>query len=269
MNLTACPVDPCMYFKFNASGKLIGAIHTHVDDQTYIREHAVVDQLKKQIELVFPQVDNGPAKYVLGLQLLRCRKSKQLLLHQHEYVAHLLEAVNMVDCRPIDTPADPGRKLSKDMCPQTDAEREVMKKIPYHEAVGGLLYLVINTRPDTAFAVSEVSKYCQDPRFEHWQAVKWILRYLKGTTDYGIILGGSDLKLFGYTDTDWAGDINSRRSMSGFLSKMGSSCVQWKAMDQKCVTLSSFGSEIVALVSGAEQTICEENTENTLNRPSG
>ena len=83
MKLTPCPVDPCCYFKFDEDRKLIGGIHTHVDDQTYIGELTVVNQLKAEIEALFPQVENGPAKYVLGLQLLQCRKSKQLLLHQH------------------------------------------------------------------------------------------------------------------------------------------------------------------------------------------
>ena len=141
------------------------------------------------------------------------------------------------------------------MCPQTEAERKLMQKIPYRKVVGGLLYLVVNTWPDIAYAVSEVSKYCQDPGLRHWKAVKRILRYLKGTADYGILLGGDNLKLIGYTDADWAGDVDSRRSMSGFLSKMGMSTIQWKATGQKCVTLSTFGSEVMALVSGTEQTI--------------
>ena len=95
------------------------------------------------------------------------------------------------------------------MCPQTEAEHEIMQKIPYHEVVGSLLYLVVNTRPDIAYAVSEVSKYCQVPGLGHWKAVKQILWYLKGTADYGILLGGDDLKLIGYTDADWAGDVDS------------------------------------------------------------
>ena len=116
----------------------------------------------------------------------------------------------MADCCPIDTPSDLTYKLSKDMSPHTDAEHELMKKIPYHEIVGGLLYLVVNTQPDIAYAISEVSKYCQDPGLDHWKAVKRILQYLKGTVDYGLILGGGNLELIGYTDADWARDIDSQ-----------------------------------------------------------
>ena len=76
MGMTQCPVDPCCYFRFDEEGKLIAMLHTHVDDQTYAGTRSAVNRLKAEIEAFFPQVDNGPAKYVLGLQLLRCRATK-------------------------------------------------------------------------------------------------------------------------------------------------------------------------------------------------
>ncbi|MCY6488237.1 hypothetical protein, partial [Actinobacillus pleuropneumoniae] len=90
-----------------------------------------------------------------------------------------------------------------------------MSKVPYASAVGSLMYAMVCTRPDIAHAVGVVSRYMNNPGKEHWMAVKWILRYLKGTTNQALCFDGSNISLQGYVDADMAGDGDDRRSTVG------------------------------------------------------
>ena len=115
-----------------------------------------------------------------------------------------------------------------------------MSRVPYSNAVGSLMYAMVCTRPDIAHAVSVVSRFMGNPGKEHWQAVKRIFRYLRGTSDVGLIYGGDTHCLVtGYSDSDYAGDVDSRRSMTGYVFTLSGSVVSWKATLQAAVTLST------------------------------
>ena len=90
----------------------------------------------------------------------------------------------MHNCKPIDTPIAKNERLSLDMCPKTQDEKEKMACVPYANAFGSLMYAMICTRPDICYVVGLVSRFQSNPRLAHWKAVKKILRYLKGTADY-------------------------------------------------------------------------------------
>ena len=107
-----------------------------------------------------------------------------------------------------------------------------MSKVPYASVVGCLMYVMICTRPDLAHAVSVVSKYMANPGKQHWDAVKWIFRYLKGTTDYGIIFvrQKSDLLAVGYMDANYAGDLDDRRSTTGYVFTLTRRPICWRSM---------------------------------------
>ena len=92
-----------------------------------------------------------------------------------------------------------------------------MENVPYASAVGSLMYAMVCTRPDIAHAVSIVSRFLANPGELHWEAIVWIMRYLRGTLGYKICFGGKELTLVGYTDLDMAGDLDSSKSTSGFL----------------------------------------------------
>ena len=96
-----------------------------------------------------------------------------------------------------------------------------MSKVPYASAIGSLMYVMVCTRPDIAHAVGVVSKFMSRPGKQHWEAVKWILRYLKGSSDTYLYFTGASLKLHGYVDVDFAGDIDSRKSTTGFIFTLG------------------------------------------------
>ena len=100
-----------------------------------------------------------------------------------------------------------------------------MSKVPYASVIGSLMYVMVCTRPDIAHAVGVVSKFIIKPRKQHWEAVKWILRYLKGSLDTCLRFTGASLKLQGYIDADFAGDINSRKSTTSFVFILGGTTI--------------------------------------------
>ena len=103
------------------------------------------------------------------------------------------------------------------MSPKTDEEREAMKRVPYREAVGSLLFSATTTRPDIAFAVNQVAQYSSDPGPAHWTAVKRIMRFLQQTKADGLLLGSTADQLVCYCDSDYAVNLDTRRSTSGYI----------------------------------------------------
>ncbi|CAA0813438.1 Phosphoinositide phosphatase SAC6 [Striga hermonthica] len=127
----------------------------------------------------------------------------------------------------------------------------------YRSNVGGLRYLV-HTRPDIAFTVGYVNRFMEDPREDHWAAVKRLLRYVKGTVDQGIFPktgGGSGLRLTVFSDADMAGDIDGRKSTSSVLVFLGSASIAWQSLKQKIVALSTCEAEYVAAATTACQAV--------------
>ena len=130
-----------------------------------------------------------------------------------------------------------------------------MKNVPYASVVGSLMYAMLCTRPDICYAVGLVSRYQSNPGEAHWKAVKRILRYLKGTMDYSLCYQGKDLLLRGYTNADWAGDVDERKSTSGFIFLLGNSAISWSSKKQTCVALSTMESEFIAFSSTVQEGV--------------
>ncbi|MCO5567226.1 hypothetical protein L7F22_020915 [Adiantum nelumboides] len=114
---------------------------------------------------------------------------------------------------------------------------------------------MIVTRPDIAFAVGVVSRYMLDPGKKHWEAVKGILRYLKATKNMCICYGSQELSVMGYTDSDYAGDLDNRRSTSGYVFTMAGGAISWRSRLQTCVTQSTTEAEYVAASEACKEAI--------------
>ena len=139
-----------------------------VDDCTLVsKDKEMIQHIKQELMSCFKLRDLGPISQILGVQVTRDRSKRTLCLSQRQYAMDVLEKFNMADCRPVATPMEPGAKLSTDMCPTTDAEREGMAGTPYINAVGALMYLAIATRPDISFAVSVLSRFNSNPGPDH------------------------------------------------------------------------------------------------------
>ena len=126
----------------------------------------------------------------------------------------------------------------------------------YESAVGSLLYLSTRTRPDITFAVSNVAKFCTKPTKEHWTAVKRILRYLKGSLNFGLVYTKCLSKeCIGYSDADWGGDYDDHKSTSGYMFQIGETAISWRGKKQTCVALSTAEAEYMALASEAQEAM--------------
>jgi hypothetical protein len=164
----------------------------------------------------------------------------------------------MEDCKLVTLPMAAHFQLSAALCPTTAEEKGMMSKVPYESAVGSLMYLMVCTRPDIAYAMSKVSRYMSNPGKVHWEAVKWILRYLKGTMSTGLLFDARAQKahvLLGFVDADHAQDLDRRRSTTGFIFTLGGGCISWRSTLQKCVTQSSTEAEYVAAAEAAKEAI--------------
>src|SRR4029450_12534750 len=130
-----------------------------------------------------------------------------------------------------------------------------MAKVPYASAIGSLMYAMVCTRPDIAHAVGAVSRFMANPGKRHWEAVKWILRYLRGTTDRCLCFRKGDLRLQGFVDADFAGEVDHKRSTTGYIFTMGTTTVSWVSQLQKIVALSTTEAEYIAVTEASKEMI--------------
>ena len=133
----------------------------------------------------------------------------------------------MENAKAVNTPLPGHLKLTKEMCPKTQEEEDKMSKVPYASAVGSLMYAMVCTRPDIAHVVGVVSRYMSHLGIEHWNVVKWILRYLRGTSSKCLHFGGSTIDLQGYVDSNLVGDIDTRQSTTGYVFTIGGATMSW------------------------------------------
>ncbi|GJZ10491.1 retrovirus-related pol polyprotein from transposon TNT 1-94 [Tanacetum coccineum] len=186
-------VDPCAYFKRFGNNDFI-ILLLYVDDMLVAGPNKDrINKLKAQLVREFEMKDLGPANKILEMQIHRDRVSRKIWISQKSYAKKILQRFNMQDYKPISTPFPTDVKLSSKMSPSSEKERMEMSRVPYALAVGSLMFAMICTRPDIAHAVEVVSRYMAKPGREHWEAVKRILRYVKGTSDVALYFGDSDL----------------------------------------------------------------------------
>ena len=192
---TRCHSDHCVYPKRKNDGSYI-ILLLYVDDMLVAGSNMQeINVLKRKLANSFAMKDLGAAKQILGMRIARDRKNHKITLSQNEYIEKVLKRFNMHNAKLVSTPFASHFKLSKEMSPKTHEEMEYMSKVPYASAVGSLMYAMVCTRPDISHAVGVVSRYMNNPGKEHWMAVKWILRYLRGTKNQALCFGGSHIAL--------------------------------------------------------------------------
>ena len=141
-------------------------------------------------------------------------------------------------------PIPVGVRLSVEQCPKTQEEEEDMSCVPYESAVGSLMYAMVCTRADIAHAVGVLSRFMSKPGKEHWTTVKRVFRYLRGTSDYGLCYQGRPrldrvLDIHGFVDTDWARDLDQRRSTNVYVFNLFGGVVSSMSKKQSVVALST------------------------------
>ncbi|XP_017189746.1 uncharacterized mitochondrial protein AtMg00810-like [Malus domestica] len=228
-----------------AVGSTLVILLLYVDDIIITgNDSLAIQQVIQSLTSEFDIKDLGSLHYFLGIQI--SRTANGLFLSQHKYVHDLLVKTEMVDSKPCDTPCLPYHRLLKD-----DGE-PYNNPTHYRSVVGALQYLTF-TRPDIAFSVHQVCQFMQCPMVSHYTAVKRILRYLKGTMTYGLSYSSSALDIKAFSDADWVGDPNDRRSTTGFVVYLGSNPISWSSKKQQTVSKSSTEAEYRALSSTAAE----------------
>ena len=184
----------------------------------------------------FKMDDRGEAHYLLGMLIKRDRRAKTLSVSQQSYTERILKRFGMESRKPIATKLEPGKKFY-----ELSSDDESFDTQTYQQAIGCLTYLSVTTRLDIAAAVGILSQYMSKPSKEHWMGVKRVLRYLKGTLNYGIKYSSckEEKDLVGYCDSDWAGDIDTRKSTLGYVFQLGNSAISWSSRKQATVARSS------------------------------
>ncbi|XP_042952175.1 secreted RxLR effector protein 161-like [Carya illinoinensis] len=189
----------------------------------------------------------GEASFVIRIEILRDRKQGLLGLSQKSYIERVLERFGMKSCSSLDTPISKGDKFSLSQCPKTEWDPKEMTKIPYASVVGSLIYAQICTRPDISVAVGMLGCYQSNPGMSHWKAAKRVLRYLQGTKDYQLTFRRTEnLEVTRYSDFDFAGCFDSRKSTSRYVFLLAGGAISWESMKQTITASSTMEAEFVS-----------------------
>jgi len=221
----------------------------YVDDLLLVASSlAAIYKIKNALHKRFEMKDLGKANVILGRKRRRDKALGTLKLSQGKYVGQVLEKFGMAECNPIGTPLEVGLQLVK--------AGESDDALPYRKAVGSLMYLMVWTRPDLAFAIGKLSRFVSCYGEEHWAAIKRVLRYVKGSMDKGLVFDkNSSCFLQGYSDADWAGDHETQRSTTGFTFVFGGAVVSWGSKLQKTVALSTMEAEYMGLCEASKESV--------------
>jgi hypothetical protein len=248
-----CFCEHTLFVKVDDKGKIL-IVSVYVDDLIYTgNDEHMMRNFKRSMREMFAMTDLGKMKYFLGIEVIQNKQG--IFINQQKYGSEILQRFGMSDCNGVCSPIVPGCKLVK------DEAGKAIDATMYKQMIGCLMYMLA-TRPDMAYSVCLTARYMERPTEMHVAAVKRILRYLKGTLDHGILYkpkAGGELILEGWSDSDYAGDYDDRKSTSGYVFTMNGVAVSWCSKKQPIVTLSTTEAEFVSAASCACQCIWLRN----------
>ena len=248
LKFTKCSKEPSVYRR-EVDGRLL-LLAVYVDDLFVTGMSSdMIKEFKKEMSSKFEMSDLEKLSYYLGIEVHQ--HDGGITLNQKRYALRILEEARMKNCNPCQIPMEAGLKLSKAL------KEEEIDATSYRRNVGCLRYL-LHTRPDLAYCVEVLSRYMQAPRVSHGAAMKQCLRYLQGTTMYGITFertGSKLLKIVGYSDSSHNVDEDDGRSTTGHIFYAGDSPITWCSQKQETVALSSCEAEFMVGTEAAQQAI--------------
>ncbi|KAG9449432.1 hypothetical protein H6P81_009397 [Aristolochia fimbriata] len=247
-------MDQCIYQKVSESK--ICFLVLYVDDILLAtNDKGILQQMKQFLSTHFDMKYMGDVSYVIGIKIHRDRHQGVLGLSQETYINKILERFWMQDCTPTVAPIVKGDMFSMNQCPKNNLE-EQMKNIPYASVVGSLMHAQVCTRPDIAFVVGMLGRYQSNPGLDHWRAAKKVLRYLQGTKNYMLTYRRSDsLEVVGYSDSDFAGCVDYRKSILGYIFMFAGGAISWKSAKQTIIATSTMEAEFVSCFEATSQPV--------------
>lgn len=239
-HLKPSDADPCLFYSANEE-RLIVAVY--IDDGIVVgKNQKLIDFLLKSLKKEFEITFSDPETFI-GLQIEK-NQDGSIFVHQSVYAQKVLERFNMQDTNSVTIPAD----VSLEKNAYLKRNEEHYTRAPYREAIGSLMYLAIGTRPDISLAVNKAARFMEKPTKHNWQEVKRILKYIKGTSDYGLFFkkNNTQVQLNVYSDSDCAADISTRISTTGYVVMLGTSVISWSSQKQSSVAQSTTDAEYFA-----------------------
>ena len=316
--------ENCLYMKIDSTSGSYCLIALYVDDMIVCyTQKSIFTSFLSKLQSKFKITHSLDLSKTLGFQLERTPDGG-IFLHQQSYILDTLKRFGMSECRPVSTPADHHVRLCKTGANKVSTDQPVKggsktqgglsadnetfsrPNASYREVIGCLLWISMGSRPDITYAVSQVARYSSDPKEEHWLAAMRILRYLKGTSDYGLHYhthdsqfsnvtssttpaptisslklpfaytshyypGSATVNLVGYSDADFANNVDDRRSITGYVFILAGAPLSWCTQTQHVTALSTMESEYYAVCKTTQEALylrmlCEE-TGLSVNKP--
>jgi hypothetical protein len=251
---TISDADSSLFIQSKEGGEAVYLL-LYVDDILITSQDLTrVEEVKALLASKFAVKDLGEAKHFLGMQITFERESDGILRsvklsNKKKLVTDILESFDMSSCRPKATPLDTSRKLQK------DSGDPLPKDNRYRELVGGILYLANTVRPDLSFAAGLLARFSNAPTSTHLSAGMNVLKYLAGTKGMGLVWEKDSKTFEAFVDSDYAGDLDGRKSTSGFVFISGSAAVSWRSKLQPLVALSTVEAEFISVCTGVQEAL--------------
>jgi hypothetical protein len=244
-----CDADPSLYILYGENNRIMCLVY--VDDiLVAARDMVTMNTIKAKLASIFEARDLGESNFFLGIHIVRDRASRTLKIHHEKYINNLLSTYGMESCKGVDTPMQPNITVTK-------ADGDLLDtKNSYSALVGSLLFLSITTRPDIAYAVSTLSRFMAQPTSVHMQHVQRILKYLARSRTMGITYRGSyEPSLYGYCDSNYATDPDTRKSVTGYVFLLCGGAISWSSKRQPTVAHSTTEAEYMAASEATKEAL--------------
>ncbi|CAM8990990.1 unnamed protein product [Rhodiola kirilowii] len=242
-----CPYEHTLYIKMSAEGQML-IVCLYVDDLIFTgSSEEMFIEFKEAMTRQFEMTDMGLMSYFLGIEVEQADSG--IFISQKKYAKDILKRFKFEGMKAVRTPVAERMEMMK------EGTGELVNPTYFKSIVGSLRYLT-STRPDIVYGVGLISRFMEKPQQSHLLAAKRILRYISGTIDYGIMYSHTEeFCLTGYTDSDWAGDVETRKSTSGYAFYLGDGVVSWSSKKQQVVALSTAEAEYIAVTTAACQAV--------------
>ena len=242
--------EPCIFQ--HRTDKIIIAVY--VDDLIAISGSTnIIENAAHRIENRFKMRSLGDLSFYLGCRIIRNREERKIYLVQDACINQLLEKHHMIDAKTVLTPMEVNNKLQKAI-DGYESSPNIIKE--YQSLIGGLMWPAMQTRADIAYATSQLAKYMNNPTQDHLDAAKRVLRYLKGTQNYGILMVGTEKEIpqiEGFTDASYADDRDTGKSTGGYLFTCAGGLISWKSGRQPTISQSTTEAEYISAALAAKE----------------
>jgi hypothetical protein len=253
--------DPSLFTLDNKASTVYLLIY--VDDILIAgKDKEAVDYIKGELLTRFEGRDLGEVTSYLGINLTRDRANKEIKVDQTAMINTIIKEFGMDEAKTRTIPLSPATKMTKDEGELIDKEQ-----FPYGTLVGKLMFLAVSTRPDIAYSVGTLARFISEPTLTHWQAAKGVVRYLAHTKDRGITFRGSQLELTGFCDADYAGDVDTRKSTTGYVFTLNGGAISWNSKRQPTVAASTTEAEYMSAAAAVKEGLWLRKLLSSLDIP--